>query len=156
METKMSAEGYLAPNLNRFVILLRQKSTATLELHCHKGQLKVNFNHDVGFVEEATTNENILYSDVLKKNIKASQVNRLRRRAEERAEKANNKHKEAEQARQSDTEKTEVLGIVYIAEQDATGEAEKAEAATNLNITRAEKELKYEEEKTLKIPKLNL
>ena len=35
----------------------------------------MNFNHDVGFVEEATTNKNKLYYDVLKKNIKASQVN---------------------------------------------------------------------------------
>ena len=39
--------------------------------------------------------------------------------------------------KQSDTEKTEVLGKVDIKENDATGEAEKAEAAANFNNTRA-------------------
>ena len=87
METKMSAKGYLAPYLNRFVILLIQKSTATLDVSCHKGQLKVKFNHNIGFVEEVTTNKTQLYSDVLKKNMKASQSNRLRLSAKERAEK---------------------------------------------------------------------
>ena len=130
METKMSAEAYLAPYLNRFVILLRQNSTAKLELNCKSGQLKVNISHDIGFVEEATTiNPTNSYADMLKKNMKVSQPNRLKRRAAERAERAKEKeHEDAEKAKQYEAEVEAEQEKTKAEAKKATEEAEQAKA----------------------------
>ena len=53
--------------------------------------MTVNLLHDMGEVEKASTKDvkkTFLYSDVLKKNVKQSQLNRLHKRANIRAEEA--------------------------------------------------------------------
>ena len=141
METKMSAEAYLAPNLNRFVILLRQNSTAKLELNCKSGQLKVNISHDIGFVEEATTiNPTNSYADMLKKNMKVSQLNRLKRRAAERAERAKEKeHEDAEKAKQYEAEVEAEQEKTKAEAKKATEEAEQAKATAKRVLAESKK-----------------
>ena len=94
--TKMAVEAQLAPYLNRFVILLRQNSVAKLEISCSNGKLNVNISHDMGLVEQATPHPPPSYKEVLKKNLKRSQINRLQKRAAERADKASKEAEEAE------------------------------------------------------------
>ena len=75
----MAVEAQLAPYLNRFVILLRHNSVAKLELSCSNGKLSVNISHDMGLVEQATSQPPPSYKEVLKKNLKRSQINRLQK-----------------------------------------------------------------------------
>ena len=75
----MAVEAQLAQYLNRFVILLRQNSVAKLELSCSNGKLSVNISHDMGLVEQATPHPPPSYKEVLKKNLKRSQINRLQK-----------------------------------------------------------------------------
>ena len=89
----MAVEAQLVPYLNRFVILLRQNYVAKLELSCSNVKLSVNISHDIGLVEQATPYPPPSYKEVPKKNLKRSQINRLQKRAAERADKAG---KEAE------------------------------------------------------------
>ena len=89
----MSAKDLISPYLNRFVAINQQKSNARLELCCKDGKVTINLHHDLGVVEEAIPRTNSdsplpVYSDVLRKNINISQVARLQRRAETRAEEA--------------------------------------------------------------------
>ena len=88
----MSVKDQLSPYLNRFVILCQQKSNVKLELCCDNGQVSVNLSHTLGVVSSTSPYEfpkKEKYSDVLKKkNIGISQLNRLKRRAFERAEEA--------------------------------------------------------------------
>ena len=93
----MSVKDQLSPYLNRFVILCQQKSNVKLELCCDNGQVSVNLSHTLGVVSSTSPYEfpkKEKYSDVLKKkNIGTSQLNRLQRRASERAEEGKKKAK---------------------------------------------------------------
>ena len=109
----MSAQEHLAPYLNRFVILLQQKAKARLELTWNEGKLNINIHHDIGVIHEPDKTVPQSYTDVLKKNMKQSQIRRLQKRANERAEKAkqhvpgslkkNEDHKESEKAKSQNT-----------------------------------------------------
>ena len=114
----MSVQDQFAPYLNRFIYLLHQKSSAKLEFSCQDGKVRINIFHELTEVEEAFNNHILkpAYNEVLKKNIKRSQINRLHRRALARteaeqakleAEKAKvdaaHKKAEAEQAKVDDT-----------------------------------------------------
>ena len=116
----MAVEAQLAPYLNRFVILLSQNSVAKLELSCSNGKLSVNISHDMGLVEQATPHPPPSYKEVLKKNLKRSQINRLQKRAAERADKAG---KEAEGA---DAEAVKVTNDSNEVAEKANSEAEEA------------------------------
>ena len=83
----MAAIAHLTPYLNRLVTLLQKNASAKLEIHCKSGHLSVNFSHEIGSVEETPAKTSSTYSDVLKSN---SKLKRLKKRAAERAEKANN------------------------------------------------------------------
>ena len=75
----MSVQDKFAPYLNRFVNLLNQNKSAKLEFCCHNGKVTVNLLHDMGEVEKALTKDvkkTSLYSDVLKKNVKQSKLNK--------------------------------------------------------------------------------
>ena len=89
----MAAIAHLTPYVNRLVTLLQKNASAKLEIHCKSGQLSVNFSHEIGSVEETPDTISSTYSDVLKRN---SKLNRLKKRAAKRAEKANNKTEVAE------------------------------------------------------------
>ena len=91
----MAAIAQLTPYLNRLVILLQQNAKAKLEIHCKNRQLSVNFLHEIGSVEETPSKVSSTYSDVLKKN---SKINRLIKRAAERAEQSKTKIQVAEKA----------------------------------------------------------
>ena len=88
----MSVKDQLSPYLNRFLILCEQKSNVKLELCCDNGQVSVNLLHALEVVSPTIPNKiqkKEKYSEILKKkNIGTSQLNRLQRRAFERAEEA--------------------------------------------------------------------
>ena len=88
----MSVKDQLSPYLNRFLILCEQKSNVKLELCCDNGQVSVNLLHALEVVSPTIPDEiqkKEKYSEILKKkNIGTSQLNRLQRRAFERAEEA--------------------------------------------------------------------
>ena len=105
----MSVKDQLSPYLNRFVLLCQQKSNVKLELCCDNGQVSVNLSHTLGVVSSTSPNEfpkKEKYSEVLKKkNIGTSQLNRLQRRAFERAEEAKKEAKlQQETAEQANME----------------------------------------------------
>jgi hypothetical protein len=105
----MSVKDQLSPYLNRFVLLCQQKSNVKLELCCDNGQVSVNLSHTLGVVSSTSPNEfpkKEKYSEVLKKkNIGTSQLNRLQRRAFERAEEAKKEAKlQQETAKQAKME----------------------------------------------------
>ena len=91
----MYVKHQLAPYLNRFLILCEQKSNVKLELCCDNGQVSVNLLHALEVVSPTIPDEiqkKEKYSEILKKkNIGTSQLNRLQRRAFERAEEAKKK-----------------------------------------------------------------
>ena len=66
--------------LNKFVA---HKADAKLELICKHGHVTVNIVHDLGVVEETIIplETKPTYTDILKKNVNQSQVNRLHRRS---------------------------------------------------------------------------
>ena len=120
----MSAKDLISPYLNRFVDLTQQKFTAKLELCCRDGKVTVNFHHDLGVIVEATPRPTIVvpaYSDILKKNASISQINRLQRRAESRAEEA-----------RAETKKQQIIA------ENARVEAEKSKADADKAIIEAE------------------
>ena len=87
----MSAKELISPYLNRFVDLLYKKSSAKVELSCKNGQLSISMFHELGIIEEATTEAQPRmpsYNEVVRKNISNSQVRRLQKRAIFRAEEA--------------------------------------------------------------------
>ena len=87
----MSAKGLISPYLNRCVSINQQKATAKLELYCKDGKLTVNLHRDFGVIEEAVprqVDDKPAYSNILKKNVRASQLTRLQRRARSGAEEA--------------------------------------------------------------------
>ena len=78
----MSIQEQLAPYLNRFVILFHQNASAKLELSCTNGKVSVNIMHDFGVVEKTVPPkkpDQQPYNEVLKKNLKQSQINRLQK-----------------------------------------------------------------------------
>ena len=87
----MSLQELIAPYLNRFVILFSENATAKLELNT-EGKFHVNMIHDLGAPKQtlppAPPVKKAGYNEVLKKNLKTSQINRLKRRAAVRAEEA--------------------------------------------------------------------
>ena len=86
----MSVQEQIAPYLNRFVLLFNQNATAKLEIGCSDGKVSVNISHDLGAVVKTAPVQNPeqkQYSDVVKKAPRPSQLNRLKKRAEARAEK---------------------------------------------------------------------
>ena len=89
----MSIQDQIAPYLNRFVLLFNENASAKLEINCSAGKVSVNISHDLGAVVKPTTKhqqpEQQQYSDVLKKTVRPSQLNRLKKRADARAEQAN-------------------------------------------------------------------
>ena len=88
----MSLQDLIAPYLNRFVILFSENATAKLELSCAEGKVHVNMFYDLVAPKQnlptAPPVKKAGYSDSLKKNLKTSQLNRLKRRAAVRAEEA--------------------------------------------------------------------
>ena len=87
----MSIQEQIAPYLNRFVLLFNQNATAKLDISCSEGRVSVNISHDLGAVSKTPPThqaEKQKYSDVLKKSVSPSQLRRLKKRAETRAEKA--------------------------------------------------------------------
>lgn len=87
----MSIQEQLAPYLNQFVILFHQNASAKLELSCTNGKVSVNIMHDFGVVEKTVPPkkpDQQPYNEVLKKNLKPSQINILQKRASARAEQA--------------------------------------------------------------------
>ena len=87
----MSIQEQITPYLNRFVLLFNQNATTKLEIGCTDGSVSVNICHDLGAVENKAPvqkPEQKQYSDVLKKTVRTSQLNRLKKRADVRAEQA--------------------------------------------------------------------
>ena len=101
----MSLQDLISPYLNKFVILFNENVTAKLELSCTEGKVNINIFHDLGAVNkslpETPPGKRTAYNEVLKKNIKPSQLNRLHRRAAAWAEEAKtdtlNQKKDAKQ-----------------------------------------------------------
>ena len=89
---KMSVQELISPYLNRFVILFNQNATAKLELSCAEGKVNVNIFHELGAIKQPLPPtlpvKKTGYNEVLKKNLKTSQLKRLQRRAAARAEEA--------------------------------------------------------------------
>ena len=139
----MSAKDLISPYLNRFVALLHQKSTAKVELSCEDGKLFVNLSHDLGEVEETTPQPEPtkpLYNNVLKKSITKSQVNRLQKRANARAEEAIAETKVQQEI--AENAKTELEKATKDAEK-ATLEAEKAKALASKQKLEAQKVIEH-------------
>ena len=88
----MAIQEHLAPYLNRFDLLFKQNATAKMVLSCDKGNVSVNILHDFGVVvqtaQPAKQPDKQPYSEILKKNVKPSQLKRLQKRASTRAEEA--------------------------------------------------------------------
>ena len=84
----MSVKDQISSYLNKFVALVNHKSDAKLELICKGGHVTVNILHDLGVVEETINPSETkpTYTDILKKNVSLSQVNRLYRRSLARTE----------------------------------------------------------------------
>ena len=141
----MSVKDQLSPYLNRFLILCEQKSNVKLELCCDNGQVSVNLSHALEVVSPTSPNEiqkKEKYSEILKKkNIGTSQLNRLQKRAFDRAEEAKKEAKlQQEIAEQAKLEAVE-----------ARHKAEKAkkEAEEIGNITNNTKLVKEEKTKVI-------
>ena len=81
----MSVQDQLAPYLNRFVFLLNYNENVKLYITYKDGKLMVSFNHDMSIAKEV--------HEHLKKNT-PSQFNRLKKRAQERAEEARHQARE--------------------------------------------------------------
>ena len=73
----MSAQEHLAPYLNRFILLLQQQAKARLVIACNEGKLHINITPDIGEVYETSETVPKSYTDVLNKNIRQSQLERL-------------------------------------------------------------------------------
>ena len=88
----MSVQELISPYLKRFVILFNQNATAKLELSCAEGKVNVNIFHELGAIKQPLPPtlpvKKTGYNEVLKKNLKTSQLKRLQRRAAARAEEA--------------------------------------------------------------------
>ena len=84
----MSVKDQISSYLNKFVALVNHKSDAKLELICKGGHVTVNILHDLGVVEETNipSETRPTYTDILKKNLSLSHVNRLHRRSLARTE----------------------------------------------------------------------
>ena len=84
----MSVHDQFAPYVSRFITLLQQGADAKLELICKDGKASIHIVHDFGMVVETTSSSETkpAYNDILKKNVKTSQFNRLNKRAEARSE----------------------------------------------------------------------
>ena len=108
----MSVQDHLAPNLNRFILLLNQNATAKFELTCSEGRISVNFSHDLGGVAQPFSQTNHVqrpgYNEVLKKNVPNSQFNRLQKRAAARAEEAKIQAEKSAEQGWRDVEKTKI------------------------------------------------
>ena len=91
----MCVKDQVSPYLNRFLIICKQKFNMKLELRCDNGQVSVNLLHALEVVSRTIPDKiqkREKYSEILnKKNIGTSQLNRLQRRAFERAEEAKKK-----------------------------------------------------------------
>ena len=89
---KMSVQELIAPYLNRFVILFNQIATAKLEFSCAEGKVNVNIFHELEAIRQPLPTTPLVkkagYNEVLKKNLKASQLKILQRRAASHAEEA--------------------------------------------------------------------
>ena len=83
----VSVQDQLAPDLNRFVILLLQHATAKFEFYCFAGKFNVNISHEMGSFISNDHQPIPKYSDILKKKMNMS----LQRRTAERAEEAQQK-----------------------------------------------------------------
>ena len=74
----MSEKDQIYSYLNKIISLVNYTANARLELICIGGNVTVNILHDLGVVEETVfpleTKHN--YTDILKKNMNLSQVNR--------------------------------------------------------------------------------
>ena len=80
----MSVQELIAPYLNRFVIMFNQNATAKLEFSCAEGKVNVNILDLEAIRQPLPTTPLVTkagYNEVLKKNLKASQLIRLQRRA---------------------------------------------------------------------------
>jgi hypothetical protein len=80
---KMSIQEQIAPYMNRFVLLFNQNATAKLEIGCNDWKVSVNISHDLGPVTKKAPvqkSEQKQYSDVLKKTVRPSQLNRLKKK----------------------------------------------------------------------------
>ena len=86
----MSVQEQLAPYINRVATLYHQNASAKLEINIADGKLQVNLFHELDEVKLLPPRKHPTqsYRDVLKKNMKTSQINRLKRRANMRAEEA--------------------------------------------------------------------
>ena len=84
----MSVKDQISSYLNKFVALVSQKADAKLGLICKGGHVTVNIVHDLGIVEDTIipSGTKPTYTDILKKNVNLSQVNRLHRRSLAQAE----------------------------------------------------------------------
>ena len=150
----MSVKDLLAPYLNRFILLLNQNATAKLELSCTGGRVNVNMFHDLGCHAQPLPPKNPVhrpgYSEVLKKNIPFSQVNRLQKRAAARAEEAlvqaEKQQNLADEARKdAEKAKQETLDQKKVAEQ-AQKNAEKFKVEALEHREQADKAIKSAEE----------
>ena len=138
----MSIQEQIAPYLNRFVLLFNQNATAMLEIGCTDGRVSVNISHDLGAVVKtapAQKPEQKQYSEVLKKTVKPSQLNRLKKRADARAEQAkvsDKKHEEtAEKATNEATKAVQEAEKVKCEAENAKHEAKRAHtAAENVKV----------------------
>ena len=136
----MSLQELISPYLNRFVILFSENATAKLELSCTEGKVHVNIFHDLGAPKQtlppAPPVKKAGYNEVLKKNLKTSQLNRLKRRAAVRAEEAETQTVRQNQMAEEAVE--DAAKAVHVPEQhnveaakaniEVNGEAEEAEA----------------------------
>ena len=141
----MSAKYLISHYLNRFVVLLHQHSTAKVEISCEDGKLSVNLFHDLGVVEDPTPEplpnpREPLYANVLKKNVKQSQISRLQKRSNARAE----------EARAEKKVQQEIAANARIECEKATREAENARECQIICLERKKWRLK----KSLTIQKL--
>jgi hypothetical protein len=145
----MSLQDHIAPYLNRFVILFHQNATAKLELSCTDGKVNVNIHHELGVIKQdlppTAHVKKTAYNEVLKKNMKPSQFNRLKRRAAARVEEAKTEtiqqKKGAEQALEGSEEEDHVSELHKVAAAKANCEAHgiNSEVEKTMAIADAEK-----------------
>ena len=151
----MSVQDKLAPYLNRFVTLLNQNESAKLEFCCQNGKVTVNFLHEMGEVEKAFTKDvkkTSQYSDVLKKNVKQLQSNRLHKRATIRAEeaiKARNVQKQLAEEALKDLKKAKISAL------RAKRETDKVKAKSKQEETKFEEGKSHEDKINDIVSKLN-
>jgi hypothetical protein len=126
---KMSVQELIAPYLNRFVILFNQIATAKLEFSCAEGKVNVNIFHELEAIRQPLPTTPLVkkagYNEVLKKNLKASQLKRLQRRAAAHAEEA--KAEEAKTPKEKDSNEQALEDAVkakHVSEQQNISAAE--------------------------------